>query len=220
MQETFRDYGRSNFAVYLRNFVGRRVADELLQRYNVGTSPHWKGATVFWQTDIIGRICTGTVIPYKRKTGKRLKGKDGKSYVNWVHTQFDIPQGNYKTCLFGAHLLPKYPQKTVALVESEKTALIAAHHFPKFLWLACSGSNGLLERKFEALKGRKVLLIPDQGFYNKWVERSQQLNHICQIEVFPILERLKKIRPDLPSGFDIADVIPEVKTLLNLSKNQ
>lgn len=35
-----------------------------------------------------------------------------------------------KQCLFGEHLLLQYPTKPVAIVESEKSALIASHFMP------------------------------------------------------------------------------------------
>lgn len=42
-------------------------------------------------------------------------------------------------CLFGEHLLALYQGKPVGLVESEKTAVIAAGLMPKYMWLATGG---------------------------------------------------------------------------------
>ena len=49
--------------------------------------------------------------------------------------------------LFGLHQLRKAPaDKTIALLESEKTAVIATAHFPALLWLATgSVHHGRLE---------------------------------------------------------------------------
>ena len=46
-------------------------------------------------------------------------------------------------CLFGEHLLSAIDekQKTVALVESEKTAIIASSIMPKYIWLATGGKS-------------------------------------------------------------------------------
>lgn len=44
-------------------------------------------------------------------------------------------------CLFGEHLLPLYPDKPVALVESEKTAVICSGLMPRFLWRATGGKQ-------------------------------------------------------------------------------
>ena len=44
-------------------------------------------------------------------------------------------------CLFGEHLLSLYPDRTVALVESEKTAVICAGFIPEYVWLATDQSR-------------------------------------------------------------------------------
>lgn len=48
----------------------------------------------------------------------------------------------------------------VALVESEKTAVICAGLMPRFLWLATGGKSMINERLL-VLKGRKVVAFPD-----------------------------------------------------------
>ena len=37
--------------------------------------------------------------------------------------------------------------KPIALVESEKTALIASYYLPQFLWIASGGKNGCFNTK-------------------------------------------------------------------------
>ena len=44
-----------------------------MKRYHVGTSKHWQGDTVFWQTDSNGRIRTDKIILYNSQTDKRVK---------------------------------------------------------------------------------------------------------------------------------------------------
>ena len=69
---------------------------------------------------------------------------------------------NLRQCLFGQHLLPLYPDKTVFLVESEKSAVIASHYMPDVVWLAPGGKNiGLNVQTIEVLRGRDVVLLPD-----------------------------------------------------------
>ena len=43
---------------------GHGVADELLSRFQVGTSAHWPGAGVFWLIDARGRVRNGQVVLY------------------------------------------------------------------------------------------------------------------------------------------------------------
>ena len=68
---------------------------------------------------------------YDPETGHRIK--EPRSYVTWVHTDLHYEEYNLKQCFFGEHLLSAYPNKSVAIVESEKSALIATHFMPDFV---------------------------------------------------------------------------------------
>ena len=66
---------------------------------------------------------------YNPSTGKRIKDETIPGRINWLHTtlkrRHQLPKDWQLTqCLFGEHLLPQHPNKTVALVESDKTAII------------------------------------------------------------------------------------------------
>ena len=72
---------------------------------------------------------------YNPSTGKRIKDETIPGRINWLHTTLkrchQLPKDWQLTqCLFGEHLLPQRPDKTVALVESEKTAIICAALMP------------------------------------------------------------------------------------------
>ena len=46
-------------------------------------------------------------------------------------------------------------QRTVALVESEKSALIASFYLPQYLWIATGGKNGAFNKEaMNMLKNR------------------------------------------------------------------
>lgn len=99
---------------------------------------------------------------YDSTTGHRIK--EPRSYVSWVHTELNLQDYNLKQCLFGEHLLSDNPTKSVAIVESEKSALIATHYMPEFTWLATGGMHGCFKADaVSALKGRSVMLCPDLG---------------------------------------------------------
>ena len=53
------------------------------------------------------------------------------------------------------------PDSTIAIVESEKTAVIASVLMPQYIWIAAGNINGLTLDKSSALKGRSVILFPD-----------------------------------------------------------
>ena len=90
----------------------------------------------------------------------------------------------YYNCLFGEHLidLPENKNKSIILVESEKTALVCALNLPEYVWLAYGGINGLTNDKLEVLKGRKIILIPDIS--SKAVEiMNNKLTHIIEMGI-------------------------------------
>jgi hypothetical protein len=65
--------------------------------------------------------------------------------------------------------------KPIALVESEKSAIIASIAFPEFIWMA---TGGLLNLKFDLLKPlahRRVILCPDAGCYDLWFGKVKDL---------------------------------------------
>ncbi len=53
----------------------------------------------------------------------------------------DVARVQSASVLFGEHLLPMNRGKPVAIVESEKTALVAAYYLPEYVWLASGGKT-------------------------------------------------------------------------------
>ena len=76
-------YEQNNLFLYLANHLGYESALRLMKTYHVGTARKWKNATVFWQTDISGKIRTGKIMQYNAETGKRIK--EPYAHVSWVH---------------------------------------------------------------------------------------------------------------------------------------
>jgi hypothetical protein len=108
--------------------------------------------------------------------------------------------------LFGEHLLKIYPVKSVAIVESEKSACIASCIIPELIWLAAGSLNGLTIEKCHVLKNRKVILFPDQGAFEKWKLKTQILKeqNDFKIIVSSFLENII-IETDRTNGLDVAD---------------
>jgi hypothetical protein len=65
-------------------------------------------------------------------TGKRIK--EPFNHINWAQKVLKEPEYELKQCFFGEQLIDK--SKPVAIVESEKTAVIASGYLPQFIWLA------------------------------------------------------------------------------------
>ena len=163
----------SDFITFLRTLFDPITVASLIQEYRLGVTR--ERAVIFYQIDSKGRCRTGKVMKYDPETGHRIKDENTKGRITWVHSLMkyagQLPQEWTLTqCLFGEHLLPLFPEKPVALVESEKTAIICAGLIPKFIWLATGGKSQINSR-LDVLKGRSVTAFPDIDGYSTWVEK-------------------------------------------------
>ena len=176
----------NHFVKFLIYLLGVEVASQLVSRYFIATSKHWNGATVFWQIDIQGKVRTGKIMLYSPTTGKRVKNLELPVY--WVHKAIKQPEFELKQCLFGEHLLID-KTKPVAIVESEKTAVIASVYLPQFIWCAAGSLTNLNAEKCSILKGRTVTLFPDLNGFEKWSSKAKELSHLAIFTVSDLLER-------------------------------
>lgn len=212
---TLRAYKDNNFVQYLIQRFGREVAQTMVKRYHIGTHNHWPGACVFWQYDTGGWVRTGKIMLYNTATGKRVK--QPFNHITWAHTVIakqaatlgDDTAFVLKQCLFGEHLLPGDPYKPVAIVESEKTAIIASVLIPQFTWLASGSLEGLNPAKCAVLKGRSVMLFPDVNAYDKWKLKARELHTAMPDTLFTVSAVLEKMatEDDRKNGIDIGDVV-------------
>ncbi|MBS4057376.1 MAG: hypothetical protein KGZ82_08675 [Bacteroidales bacterium] len=199
-------YSTNNFVSFLITLFGNSIASELVSRYFIATSNHWSGATVFWQIDTNGKIRTGKIMLYDPESGKRIK--EPFNHIYWAHKAINQPGFVLGQCLFGEHLLSD-KTRPVAIVESEKTAIIASAYLPQFLWLATGSLSNLSTAKCSILKGRSVLLFPDLRAHEKWSEKATELSESLpgtSILVSDLLER-KASESDKASGLDLADFL-------------
>jgi len=206
MEKTLRKYQNNNLFLFLSEKLGRKNAERLFSLYHVGTSKLWDGATVFWQIDNSNRVHAGKVMLYDAESGHRVK--QPFNHISWVHSVLKIENFNLCQCLFGEHLLNTDLQKTVAIVESEKTAIIASSYLPQFIWLATGGKNGCLnERSLSVLKGRNVILFPDLGAEKQWKEKMSIFAKLgIHVTMFDFLETAAS-ETEREDGYDIADYL-------------
>lgn len=193
----------NHFVQFLINLFGVEVASQLVSRYFIATSKHWNGATVFWQIDTQGKVRTGKIMLYSPTTGKRVKNLELPVY--WVHKALKQPEFELRQCFFGEHLLIDNT-KPVAIVESEKTAVIASVYLPQFIWVAVGSLTNLNAEKCSILKGRTVTLFPDLNGFDKWSSRAKELSHLAIFTVSDLLER-KATEAERKQGFDLADYL-------------
>jgi hypothetical protein len=202
LDSSLKKYEINPMVKYLYSKYDSTKVDEAIRNYNVGTSTQYSGSTVYWQVDNTGQVRTGKVMAYDETTGKRAKTKDGTALINWAHNFLKIPEFIPNQCLFGLHLLKK-DKKPIAVVESEKTAIIMSLELPNITWMATGSLNGFKHDYLKPLKDSKIIAFPDKGGYEMWLKTAKDLNKMgFNIKVSKELER-----PNFEDGWDLADVI-------------
>lgn len=214
-QRSLMEYSRNHFIHFLVNLFGQDITRDLISRYFIGTSKYWEGATLFWQIDSQGKIRTGKIMLYNPDTGKRIKKP--YNHITWAHKASCQEDYHLHQCLFGEHLLKQDYQKPVALVESEKTAIISGVYLPQYIWLAAGSLNNINPEICAPLKNRQVTLFPDLSGFDKWESKSIDLKNLGSITVSDLLER-KATEVERIQGLDLADYL--VRFPLNEFLNQ
>ncbi|MDD4992144.1 MAG: DUF6371 domain-containing protein [Paludibacter sp.] len=214
---------KSNFVRFLFEHFSDKQIQNAVENYALGATKNKE--VIFWQIDITGKVRTGKIMQYNPETGKRIKHESGA--IDWVHNKLKkagtLPEDfNLQQCFFGEHLLTIYPDKSVAIVESEKSAIIANCIMPELIWLAAGNINGLPIEKCQVLKNREVILYPDLGAFERWslkaTEIQKQCN--CKITISTLLEN-EASDTDRENGLDIADyIIAELKSKKSIPEIQ
>ena len=184
------------------------------------------GRVVFWLIEPDGTVRTAKLMRYL-DDGHR----DKQSHPGWLHNQDGIrqrvdPEGHeIPKPLFGAHLLRRYPEATVNVVESEKTAIIMQNYFgepEKSLWVAVGGLSHLQLEAMQPLidQQRTVWLWPDRDGIDRWRELRDKLGS-DKIQIYTaFFDRCYIPEEDGPKA-DVADIairlmgggrVPEQKT--------
>lgn len=215
----------SHFTEFLYSLFGDDTDNLTVERlkfdYHLGGTPSKE--VIFWQVDASDKIRTGKIMRYDPETGKRIKSQTGA--INWMHAQLK-KQGrlpgdfNLVQCFFGEHLLKKHPNRLVALVESEKSAVIAAGVYPDYIWLATGGKSQFAPEKIKPLKGRKVLMFPDADGYQVWRDKAKLLEQLgCSVTLSTLLQQYAT-PAEQEVQIDIADWIIKDLKQRNISEIQ
>jgi DNA-directed RNA polymerase subunit RPC12/RpoP len=201
LQNSLTKYEINPLINYLYNYYSKDEVRNSFKKYQVGTSKMYNGATVFWQMDNTGNIRTGKIMAYDIATGGRIKDEN-ISYVNWVHSVLKKPNYNLKQCLFGLHLLNDIV-KQVAIVESEKTAIIMSIEFPNYTWMSTGSLQGFKYEYLAPLKGTTIIAFPDKGGYAQWQKTADILNEKgFDIKVSQFLEN-----NEYDDSWDLVDIL-------------
>ncbi len=228
------NYERNNFARLLAVHFGLTVAQDLLQRFQIGTSAHWPGSSVFWILDEPNRARGGQVVLFA-DDGHTAKydAADGerKRCTSWVHTA--LLQAHQKRgqaapdwlteynadapkfpILFGLQQLQTAPaDQPLAIVEAPATAVFCSGYFPAFIWLAVGALDWLTVERLASVKGRKVRLFPDLSktgkAFQKWTAAAERLRAAgFSVEVDTLLEE-QASQQEREGSYDIRDYLLE-----------
>jgi hypothetical protein len=212
LKKTLGNYDRNAFVQFLVNLFPD-CAEEIqsvLKMYFVGTFDDY---TCFPQIDLQMRVCKAKLIRFNPATGKRLKGKyDTSSLPAKLKLKEDF---QYKQIFFGEHLLLKYPDKPVAIVEAEKTAIIASLCFPEFIWLGSNSKTWLKTERLQRLGARHIILYPDADGFELWqsIAREAQRQGLT-IKVSNLIESHATIEQKA-NGYDLADYLINQQNEIN-----
>lgn len=223
--ETWLNSIRNNVSSAFHGFAVERLGltKEHLVKWGVGS--RWK-FTAFVLSNLKGEAINAKFVAYtpegKRDKSEKADGSPafvphyvGRSYLKTQKIETDPArledwQDYYKflRCFYGEHLWDK--DKDTCLVESEKTAVIAAFFFPQYNWLATGGNHGMTFEQFQIFYGYKRriwnLVDNDKAGFEKsktiqWLDRLAEMredkNEILSVNLFP----------EAKEGWDLADAI-------------
>ena len=167
--------------------------------------------TVFPSIDHQGRVCNLKVQHYNTDpTSARFAHNDQTTYWlgrMWANEGRLPKDAQFKSrCLFGEHLLNRYPQCTVALVESPKNALFGALAFPKMLWIATGNKNAIGSEELKPLQGRDVVVIPDRDAIGVW---KTKVDSMAWLANFIVSDFCECMAPEKQTKYDIADYLQQ-----------
>jgi ribosomal protein L12E/L44/L45/RPP1/RPP2 len=230
-----KDFPHCALIFFLIKVFGKGI-EPILLKYGIRVAKRYskdgKYGVAFIQRSKDNKIRQVKIMAYNPKTGKRLK--DGDEVLSWNYKSrqyermidgekiqqlgklymrdFDFIN---KQCFFGEHLLNEEPDKPVALVESEKTALICAFSMPEYVWLATGGKNGCKwydPNVYSVLQGKEITLFPDLHATEDWKIKAEQMcSNGMNISVYDMEAADFVTAEDRENGLDIADFILRVK---------
>ena len=202
--------------------MGYLTAEQMARaarRYRLGVNRY--GAVIFWQIGLMGEVFDGKIM-YYRADCHRDKQRPA-TWVSAVMKAYYGYPGELPTVhgLFGAQLLKATEKvmatdntdntekaesaesadnanntdKAVAVVESEKTAVIMSELYRDYLWVAAGGLYELTPQKLFMLRGRKVVLFPDTDpegeAFKRWYDVAHKAEWLLGQRIFvsPLLEQ-------------------------------
>ena len=226
--------------IFIQNLFGRvqfpfDPADvtRVIELYRLGTvsAGYRSGAVTFPFIDIDGNVRAVQVKQFdeaNHTTGTdflhsilaRHYNDIGKQLPEWLEAY--MSQDKKVSCLFGEHLLDKFPSNRIALVEAPKTAIYGTLYFglpetpDQYLWIAVYNKSSFSLDKVKPLQGRFVDVFPDLskdgGTFREWEAKAKEFERQLpgtQFKMYDFLEH-EALEADRVNGEDIADYLTKL----------
>jgi hypothetical protein len=223
--------------VFIQNLLHRvqfpfenKDIETVISLYYLGTiaSGYRAGANTFPFIDIKGNVRTIQVKQFDNEnhtTGtdflhsiiEKHHTRNNKPLPEWLEVY--LKQDKRVSCLFGSHLLNKYPQNPVALVEAPKTAIYGTLYFgfpempENLIWLAVYNKSSFSFDKLKVLQGRDVYTFPDLSkdgnTFKEWQTKAKDFENRLPGTRFVFSNLLEQLAPerDKSEGNDLADYL-------------
>ncbi len=223
--------------IFIQNLLTRIVfpfevqdIEKVISLYNLGTvqNGYRAGAITFPFIDIENNVRAIQVKQFDETN--HTTGTDFLHSIiekHYTRNNKPLPEwlGSYNkneikvSCLFGEHLLSKYPHNPVALVEAPKTAIYGTLYFGSpeqpnnLLWLAVYNKSSFSFDKLKALQGRDVFTFPDLSkdgnTFKEWQQKANDYEKQLLGTRFIFSDLLEQFanETDKEKGNDIADIL-------------
>ena len=144
------------------------------ERFKLGRSK--SGKTIYWMIDDLGIV------------------RDGRIGDSWVSTMLKArypcaaPYLHIEHCLFGLHQVSLTDtDKSIGIVESERTAVILSEVYPDLIWMAYSYGVNFTVNQLETLQGHKITLYPRTDdtteCYLSFLELADQARRLYPLDI-------------------------------------
>lgn len=204
---------------------------KVIELYRLGTitKGYRVGAVTFPFIDIEENIRTVQIKEFDKDN--HTKGTDFLHSIlekSYIRNKIPVPEWlkayaeNDKkvSCLFGEHLLKKYPFNPVALVEAPKTAVYGSLYFgfpeensQSLIWLAVYNKSSFSFDKLKVLQGREIYVFPDVSkdgsTFSEWETKARKIERESPGTSFIFSDLLEKLatEEDKNKGYDLADYL-------------
>ena len=147
---------------------------------------------------------------------ERFYNENNKPLPEWLEAY--TKQDKKVSCLFGEHLLSKYPSAKIYLFEAPKTAIYSTLYFglpetSNTICMAVYNKSSLSFDKLEVLQGRTVYVFPDLSkdgsTFREWEAKAKEYELKMNRTRFIFSDLLERLAPeqDKSKGNDFADYL-------------